>query len=217
MWIGACTSSIGTWMQIAGPGLARSASSANSRLPAGLDPFLGGIPIFLFSLVGGVLADRFERRHMLIFSQCVQMCAALPAHRAGRLPRGPGLALLCLLLRFRVRAGLRRTGLLGADSHAGAAKRTCPTPSPCNPSSSTPRAMIGPALGGMALTQLGNTWCFGLNAPLLSGPDHFPAHAEDPLSAGEDRRKHPRRHEAGHRLHSQTGRHGGAHRAGVSA
>src|SRR6202011_5219844 len=43
----------------------------------GLDAFLGDIPIFLFSLFGGVVADRMDRRHLLIGSQLVQMtCAA---------------------------------------------------------------------------------------------------------------------------------------------
>ncbi len=43
----------------------------------GVDAFLGDIPIFLFSLFGGVLADRMDRRHVLIGSQLVQMASAL--------------------------------------------------------------------------------------------------------------------------------------------
>src|SRR5216110_639211 len=57
MWIGACTSSIGTWMQ----NLAQSwlvLSLSKRPLLLGVDAFLQGIPIFLFSLVGGVIADR---------------------------------------------------------------------------------------------------------------------------------------------------------------
>src|SRR5579885_3230181 len=42
----------------------------------GLDAFLGEIPIFLFSLVGGVVADRIERRRILLGSQYVQMTCA---------------------------------------------------------------------------------------------------------------------------------------------
>src|SRR6516164_3463070 len=77
LWIGACTSSIGTWMQ----NLAQSwlvLSISNSPFLLGLDAFLGGIPIFLFSLVGGVIADRMDRRKLLLASQYVQMgCAFL--------------------------------------------------------------------------------------------------------------------------------------------
>ena len=76
MWIGACTSSIGTWMQIVAQGWLIYRLSHSAFLLA-LDQFLGGIPIFLFSLIGGVVADRVERRRILLASQYVQMATAL--------------------------------------------------------------------------------------------------------------------------------------------
>jgi MFS family permease len=77
MWIGACMSSIGTWMQIVAQGWLIYRLSHSAFLLA-LDQFLAGIPIFLFSLIGGVVADRAERRKILLGSQYVQMaCAAL--------------------------------------------------------------------------------------------------------------------------------------------
>src|ERR1022692_1025817 len=75
MWIGACTSSIGTWMQIVAQGWLIYRLSHSAFLLA-LDQFLGGIPIFLFSLIGGVVADRVERRKILLGSQYVQMATA---------------------------------------------------------------------------------------------------------------------------------------------
>src|SRR5580658_6512687 len=57
MWIGACASSIGTWMQIVAQGWLIYRLS-HSAFYLALDQFLGGIPIFLFSLIGGVVADR---------------------------------------------------------------------------------------------------------------------------------------------------------------
>src|SRR5947209_20341681 len=75
MWIGACVSSIGTWMQI----LAQSwlvYKLSNSSVYLGLDAFFGQIPIFLFSLVGGVFADRKSRRGLLLMSQFIQMACA---------------------------------------------------------------------------------------------------------------------------------------------
>ncbi len=65
MWFGACTSSIGTWMQIVAQGWLIYRLSHSAFLLA-LDQFLGGIPIFLFSLIGGVVADRIERREVLL-------------------------------------------------------------------------------------------------------------------------------------------------------
>src|SRR3954465_7058622 len=75
MWIGACTSSIGTWMQIVAQGWLIYRLSHSAFLLA-LDQFLGGIPIFLFSLIGGVVADRPQRRKILLVSQYIQMASA---------------------------------------------------------------------------------------------------------------------------------------------
>src|SRR6202790_2624934 len=75
MWFGACTSSIGTWMQIVAQGWLIYRLSHSAFLLA-VDQFLGGIPIFLFSLIGGVVADRVERRKVLLLSQYVQMASA---------------------------------------------------------------------------------------------------------------------------------------------
>ena len=75
LWLGACTSSIGTWMQ-------STAQSwliydlSDSTVYLGLDRFLGEIPIVLLSLFGGVLADRVNRRYILLGSQLLQMTCA---------------------------------------------------------------------------------------------------------------------------------------------
>jgi MFS family permease len=71
-WIGACTSSIGTWMQIVAQNWLVY-SLTNSGFFLGLDSFLQQLPIILFSLIGGVFADRYDRRRTLIVSQIVQL------------------------------------------------------------------------------------------------------------------------------------------------
>src|SRR5258707_6248879 len=79
-WFGACTSSIGTWMQIVAQNWL-VLSLTHSAFFLGLDAFLQQLPIILFSLVGRVLADRHDRRRTLIASQYIQMAtsAALAA------------------------------------------------------------------------------------------------------------------------------------------
>ena len=121
LWFGACTSSIGTWMQK----LAQSwlvLQLSNRPFLLGLDSFLGEIPILLFSLIGGVIADRMDRRKLLIGSQVVQMsCAFLLAglFASGRRAR---LAHPGAVVRGGVRAGVRRARVPGADPDPGAAQ-----------------------------------------------------------------------------------------------
>ena len=71
-WIGACSSAIGTWMQI----IAQNwlvLSLTGSTFYLGLDAFLQQLPIILFTLIGGVFADRYDRRKTLLASQYIQM------------------------------------------------------------------------------------------------------------------------------------------------
>jgi MFS family permease len=74
-WFGACTSSIGTWMQIAAQNWL-VLMLTKSPLYLGLDAFLQQLPIILFTLIGGVIADRHDRRRTLIASQYVQMATS---------------------------------------------------------------------------------------------------------------------------------------------
>ncbi len=74
-WFGACTSSIGTWMQIVAQNWL-VLSLTHSTFYLGLDAFLQQLPIILFSLIGGVFADRRDRRRTLIASQYVQMATS---------------------------------------------------------------------------------------------------------------------------------------------
>jgi MFS family permease len=168
MWIGACTSAIGTWMQIVAQGWLIWELSHSARLLA-LDPILQAVPILLFSLVGGVLADRFERRHMLIFSQCVQMACAL---------------LLTVLVGFhvvKVWHFLTCSFIVGfAQAFGGPAysaliptlvpKEDMPNAIALNSIQFNGAVMVGPALAGVALHSLGDTWCFALNALSFLAP-----------------------------------------------
>jgi MFS family permease len=75
LWFGACTSSIGTWMQsLAENWLVLSLTASAFFL--GLDAFLQQLPIMLFTLIGGVVADRYDRRLTLMASQWVQLATA---------------------------------------------------------------------------------------------------------------------------------------------
>ena len=197
MWIGACTSAIGTWMQMRRPGLADLEAQPLARSCWPWTRFYKAIPIILFSLVGGVLADRFERRHMLIFSQCVQMACAI---------------MLTVLVGFhvvKVWHFLTCSFMVGfAQAFGGPAysaliptlvpKEHMPNAIALNSIQFNAAVMVGPALGGWALHSLGETWCFGLNALSFLAPVVSLLMLNDPFPAREDRRKHPRQPEGGH-------------------
>ncbi|MCL4402020.1 MAG: MFS transporter, partial [Acidobacteria bacterium] len=161
MWLGACTSSIGTWMQkLAQAWLVLEIS--NSPFLLGLDAFLGEIPILLFSLVGGVTADRVDRRRILLASQVVQMSCAFT------------LALLFAFKVVQVWHILCLSFLVGSAQAFGSPAYQSLLPAlvkmedvsnaiAMNSIQFNVARVIGPVLGGIALTTLGASWCFALN------------------------------------------------------
>ena len=168
MWIGACTSSIGTWMQIVAQGWLIYRLSHSAFLLA-LDQFLAGIPIFLFSLIGGVVADRKERRKILLMSQYVQMaCAALLTVLVAL-----GVVHVWEILCLSFVAGLAQA--FGGPAYQALIptlvdREDMPNAIALNSIQFNMAVTIGPALAGQALAKLGETWCFGLNAVSFLAP-----------------------------------------------
>ncbi|MDE0828720.1 MAG: MFS transporter, partial [Vicinamibacterales bacterium] len=76
LWLAAFTSALGTWMQRLAKQLL-ILDLTGSAFILGLDTFVAEIPLLLFTLVGGVVADRYDRRHLLMASQTLQMACAL--------------------------------------------------------------------------------------------------------------------------------------------
>lgn len=162
LWMGACTSSIGTWMQeVAQNWLVLQIT--NSAFLLGLDAFLGDIPIFLFSLVGGVFADRMDRRKLLMASQIIQMISALT------------LSILIATHTVRIWHILISSFVVGtAQAFGGPAysalvpslvdKEDIPNAIGLNSIQFNLARVIGPVLGGLAFKFVGASWCFGLNA-----------------------------------------------------
>src|SRR6201998_4632448 len=168
MWFGACTSSIGTWMQIVAQGWLIYRLSHSSFL-LGLDQFLAGIPIFLFTLIGGVVADRSERRKILLVSQYIQMASA---------------GILTLLVAFgvvHVWQILCLSFVSGfAQAFGGPAYQALiptlvdrddmPNAIALNSIQFNLAVTVGPALAGITLARCGEKWCFGLNALSFLAP-----------------------------------------------
>ena len=128
----------------------------------GLDAFLGSIPILLFSLWGGVVADRMDRRRLLLTSQWIQLSSAFL------------LAFLIHLQVVQLWHILSLSFITGTAQSFGGPAYNALVPSLVEPED-LPNAIalqsiqfnlarvIGPVLGGIAFTKLGYAWCFSLN------------------------------------------------------
>jgi MFS family permease len=161
MWMGACTSTIGTWMQtVAQSWLVYTLSQDPFYL--GLDAFLGQVPIVLFSLVGGVIADRRNRKTMLVISQYVQMTCAFTLATLSYFHVVKVWHILCLS--FTV--GCAQS--LGGPAYSALIPTLVPIEHlrnaiALNSIQFNLARVIGPVLAGLALAKLNATWCFGLN------------------------------------------------------
>src|ERR1035437_4033603 len=142
MWIGACTSTVGTWMQTVAQSWLVYTLSKDNPFYLGLDGFLGQIPIMLFSLIGGVIADRSDRRTVLLGSQYVQMSCAFLLATPAYFHVVQVWHILCLSF------------TVGMAQSFGGPAYSALIPS-LVPKDDLPNAI--------ALAKLGADWCFGLN------------------------------------------------------
>src|SRR5271167_4305456 len=168
MWFGACTSSIGTWMQIVAQGWLIYRLSHSSFL-LGLDQFLAGIPIFLFTLIGGVVADRTERRKILLISQYIQMASA----GALTLLVTFGVVHVWQILCLSFVSGFAQA--FGGPAYQALIptlvdREDMPNAIALNSIQFNLAVTVGPALAGITLAKFGEKWCFGLNALSFLAP-----------------------------------------------
>jgi predicted MFS family arabinose efflux permease len=168
MWMGACMSSIGTWMQIVAQGWLIYRLSHSAFLLA-LDQFLAGIPIFLFSLIGGVVADRTERRKILLVSQYIQMGSAATLTILVAL----GLTQVWPILCLSFVSGFAQA--FGGPAYQALIptlvdRDDMPNAIALNSIQFNLAVTVGPALAGITLARLGEKWCFGLNALSFLAP-----------------------------------------------
>ena len=76
LWCGAATSSIGTWIQDVALSWVIHTEFKNPAY-LGWRQFASELPLVAFMLLGGVLADRFNKKTILMASQLIQLILAL--------------------------------------------------------------------------------------------------------------------------------------------
>jgi MFS family permease len=160
-WIGAALSNVGNWMQVLGQGWLVY-QLTGSALLLGAVAFLQGLPVLVLSLVGGVLADRVERRTLMVATQGAQMLlafllAALTLTGMVRVEHVLVIAFVAGLvdaLNSPVRMGLL-SDMVPADDVQNAIA--------VNIAQFRASQFVGPAIAGIVVAQVGAGWAFLLN------------------------------------------------------
>jgi MFS family permease len=159
---GQLISLIGTWMQsVAQSWLVYRLTG--SALLLGSVGFASQIPVFLFAPLGGITADRFNRRHIVIGTQVASMVLAFI------------LAALTLLHKVQVWHVFVLAALLGivnAFDIPGrqsflvdmVGKEDLMNAIALNSSMFNGARVIGPAIAGILVARIGEGWCFFANA-----------------------------------------------------
>lgn len=159
---GEAISMTGTWMQVMAQAWVMTSLTTSAAM-MGLVNFVSGIPMLALSLVGGLAADRLDRRQILIATQIVQICLAVT------------LGYLVARDLVRVWHILAVAFLLGISTafEMPAATALVPELVPRDQVASAIAVdrsvfhgtrLIGPAIGGYVVGRLGTASAFYLNA-----------------------------------------------------
>jgi MFS family permease len=146
-----------------------------SEFYLGLDAFLGQLPIMLFTLIGGVVADRRDRRRVLLTSQYVQMTSAftlallvyLQVVRPAPGPAGPVISVtVWFVLALSFTTGCAQA--FGGPAYQSLVpslveKKDLPNAIALNSIQFNLARIIGPLLAGTALAAYGTVFCFTTN------------------------------------------------------
>ena len=159
---GQLISLIGTWMQsVAESWLVYRLTG--SAVLLGVVAFANRIPVLLFSTVGGALADRYNRQHIVIATQVASMCLA------GMLAF---LTLSGLVQVWHLMAIAAALGIVNAiDIPARqsfvvqlVAREDLQNAIALNSSMFNGARVVGPAVAGVLVATVGEGWCFFGNA-----------------------------------------------------
>lgn len=163
VWSGAMVSNIGSWMQNIARDWLVYELSGRQTMWLGLNGFVEGVALVAALPAGGVLADRFDRRRLLIAANAAQALLAV------------GLMVLTLTGMIRPWHIVLMSGLYGvADSVRVPAQQSL-MPSLVDRAHLTNAValgslqfnfsrVMGPMIGGWVLFYLGAAWSFGANA-----------------------------------------------------
>jgi len=161
-FIGQLVSLTGTWMQnVAERWLVWELTGSPFKL--GVVTFAAGVPVLLFSLWGGLVADRVPKRRLLLWTQSFMMTLALIL--AVDVILGTvqwwhvGILAFLLGTANSFDAPARQAFVVEMVGRSDLMNAIA-----LNSALFNSARIIGPALAGVTLAALGTAWCFALNA-----------------------------------------------------
>jgi len=163
LWTGLAISSVGTWMQIVTVSLLVLDLTQGSAAALGVVSLAQALSFLLFAPIGGGIADRFDRRRLLLLTQSLLMA----------LSAGLGTLTAAGAIRYWMipLAAFTGSAILSFDQPARNAllPSLVPKQSLMNAISLQSAvfngaAILGPALAGLALSRIGYAGNFFLNA-----------------------------------------------------
>ena len=161
LWIGAFTSTTGTWMATVAQGWVVLQMTQSAFL-LGVDGFLSTGPMLVFSLFGGVVADRIDRRKIMLLSQYLQMSFAFIL--AAVIWAGNIEVWHILLLSFLTGSAQSFSGPAYISLLPLLVKREdMPNAIAMNSMQFNLARVIGPVMAGLSLAAFGAAICFALN------------------------------------------------------
>jgi MFS family permease len=166
LWIATVASNVGTWMQDAGSGWLMT-SLTSAPLMVALIQAATTLPIFLFALPGGALADIVDRRRLLIASQIMAIGGAAGLGLLTWLGLTTPWILLCASATMGCAAAMSGPAFQAIVPELVPAASLRQAINLNSLGVNISRA-IGPALGGMTIAFLGPAAVFGANALLTA-------------------------------------------------
>ncbi len=162
LWfIGQLVSLMGTWMQTTAQGFLIY-QLTHSAAYLGYVGFAAGVPSWLFTLYGGVIADRMSRRTLLVITQTAMMALAfaLAALTFTGLVRPWHIVLLAFLLGVAnaFDAPTRQAFVVEMVDRQDLTNAIA-----LNATMFNAATAVGPAVAGLTYAVLGPAWCFTLN------------------------------------------------------
>jgi MFS family permease len=160
-WFGQLVSFSGNWMQSVAQGwlVLRLTDSA---FLLGLIGFIGSIPVLLFSLWGGVVADRVPKRRLLLVTQTLSMFLAFVLAFltfSGRVRFGHvALVAFCLGIVNAFDAPTRQAFVVEVVEREDLVNAIA-----LNSTAFNIARVFGPALAGIVVAAVGEAWAFTLN------------------------------------------------------